>query len=183
MLKEIGTISRLCLVFTGTLLAHAAQAAELDLGEFALDVPTAYQGPMTRQPMERITQHLFTVPGSKPQPTISVSIIKHPSEAPADIGDSDLLEISRTHLGKMMRAGTSQYADFHSDEPREIKIAGHRALEVAWTGKSNDIAVNARMFSLTTRKASYLLQVMGAADANADVQAAIKAFLALSPKP
>ena len=181
MHKFYRSIARFCSLIMCVGLANSAHAAELNLGEFTLEIPAAYQGPVIKQPMDRITQHRYTVPGAAPQPTISATVIKHPSPPPPVIGPPELLDISRTHLEKMLGAGARQYSDFSAGEPREIKIAGHPAVEVTWSGKAQDVATNAKLFTLTTRQATYLLQVTGPGESNAEVQAAINAFLALRP--
>jgi len=176
--------SRLLLALIGLCGSREVLCAELNLGEFTLEIPAAFQGPMTRQLMAGIVQHLYTVPGrSPPAPTIAVAIFEQPSVAPADVPLSKLLEVSRMHVNKMLGSGARSHADFHAEEPREVTIAGYPAIEVGWSGKKNGVGGDARMFGLTTRKATYLLQVNGPAGSSPEVQAAIKAFKGLRGIP
>jgi hypothetical protein len=174
---------RLCLAVLGVCVLAPARGADFSIGEFSLKIPDRYQGPRTTTPMPRAQAHIFSVEtASVPKPGIMI-VMREGDGAPANLKPAEYLEVSKKFAAEMLDSAARRRTEFHATEPREVKLAGRPAVDIAWTGKMNDTPTSGRLFVVATSKAVYFFHVMGGEPPTPEVLAAIEAVKGLRGVP
>jgi hypothetical protein len=174
---------KLCLVLFGVYAFAPAQGADFRIGEFTLKVPDSYQGPTTSTPMPRAQVHLFAVEAAVvPKPAIMI-IMREGDDAAAELKPAEYLEAAKKFASEMLAATERRRTEFRATEPREVKLAGRPAVDIAWTGKTNGTPTSGRLFVVATGTAVYFFHAMGGERPTPDMLAAIEAIKGLRGKP
>jgi len=149
-------------------------AADFSIGQFLINVPARFQGPVTTKSDAQVLAYSFSVPGSA---SGLQAVIQETDVRGSNLSNAELIDISRRYLAKMLQAVERRRSDFRKSEPATIKLAGSPASEVTWTGRTNGVMNNGRLFCVANGSDILFLHVMGAgAVPDADMSAAIKAI-------
>jgi hypothetical protein len=168
-------------LFAASVFAPAL-AGDFSVGEFTLKVPESFEGPRSSTPMPRAQSHIFSVEAaSVPKPAIMI-VMRERDGPPAALSSAEYVEVAKKFAAEMLSATERRRTEFQATEPREIKLAGRPAVEVAWTGKANGVAMSGRLFVVATATAVYFFHVMGGVPPTPEVLAAIEAVRGLRGK-
>jgi hypothetical protein len=167
---------KLCLALFGVCLFAPTHAADFSVGEFALKVPDSYQGPRTSVPMPRAQAHVFAIEAATvPKPAIMI-VMREVDGPAAELKPAEYLEVAKKFAAEMLAATEKRRTEFRATEPREVKLAGRPAVDIAWTGKTNGTPGSGRLFVVATGKAVYFFHAMGAEPPTPDMLAAVEAI-------
>jgi len=174
---------KLCLALFGVCVFAPAQGADFSVGEFTLKVPESFQGPRTSTPMPRAQAHVFAVEAAAvPKPAIMI-VIREGDGPAAELKPAEYLDVAKKFAAEMLAATERRRTEFRATEPREVKLAGRPAVDIAWTGKTNGTPTSGRLFVVATGKAVYLFHAMGGEPPTPETLAAIEAIKELRGKP
>lgn len=174
---------KLCLALFGVCVFAPAHGADFSIGEFTLKVPDSYQGPRTSAPMPRAQAHVFAVEvAAVPKPAIMI-VMREGDGPAAGLKPAEYLEMSKKFAAEMLAATERRRTEFRATEPREVKLAGRPAVDIAWTGKTNGTPTSGRLFVVATGTAVYFFHVMGGEPPAPETLAAIEAVKGLRAKP
>jgi hypothetical protein len=172
-------IVKLCAALLAVCVVAPVHAADFSIGEFTLKIPDAFQGPRSSTPMPRAQAHMFLVEtAAVPKP--AMLILMREGDGPgAALQPAEYVEAAKKFAAEMLDATGRRRTEFQATQPREIKLAGRPAVEVAWTGKTNGAPTSGRLFVVATATTVYIFHVMGGAPPAAEALAAIESIKGL----
>ena len=172
-------IVRLCAALFAVCVFAPVHAADFSIGEFTLKIPDAFQGPRSSTPMPRAQAHMFLAEtAAVPKP--AMLILMREGDGPgAALQPAEYVEAAKKFAAEMLDATGRRRTEFQATQPREIKLAGRPAVEVAWTGKTNGAPTSGRLFVVATATTVYIFHVMGGAPPAAEALAAIESIKGL----
>lgn len=184
MTRRSASVSWACLLSIFGLASLPVEAAEFDIREFAIDIPASFQGPQTSHSPPILETYMFGVRDHAPPIPVFMIVLKTPDvAAPAGAEAGYFLDIARKNAEEMLAAAGRRRTEFRSTEPREILIAGERAVDISWTGMAAELSTHGRIICFATKSGVYLFHVMAAEATIPEHMAAVDAIMKIRRRP